>query len=276
MASSYMDLGAATAALENKAVEYREGLGSSSAGDTPVGIETVDEQKSAPTAGLESLLDGDFEDEDEEEDSDWVSSEEDTDDEYYEYNEGSDSDCDSALEELAASPKNVNVNVFGEDKPVDTKSPFARNSATESQKPVEVQTPSPPPISITQDKAMHDRITAALQTLSLPCHAPEEVPLTRVETNIDCPPTNTDSTTPPTEDIPTAVQAESHQEQPQGIPQTAPATLEAGSSMRNHSLDASLQRKLSSRSSSGSLRRLKTVCHKYVGRVLVPIRGKAN
>lgn len=170
------------------------------------------------------------------------------------------------------------VNVF-EDKPVDTKSSLTRNNATESQKPVEEQTPSPPPISITQDKAMHDRITAALQTLSLPCNKPEEVPLTRVETHIDCLPTNTDSTTPPTDDThseATTVQVESRPETPQQVPQQVPAPLAARSSMRNRSLDASLERKLSSRSSSGSLRRLKTVCHKYVGRVLVPIRGKAN
>lgn len=265
IASKYLEMGAATAALESKAIEYREGRGLSSADENhTVEVETADEAiTNTPSFGLEDLLNGDFEDDDEE-DSNWEESGKETDDEYYEYSEGSDSD--SELDEMAKVPRTEQALLpLAENKQVDDQPLLGPNNATEIQKPITKDTIPPPPASIIQDQATHDKITAALRRLSLPCNEPEEIPLARVETHIDRPMTK--SSAAPldiTRSEATAVPTESGQELPLKNFITAPVS----NSIRDPSLDASrLRRKLSMRSSPRGLpRRLKTVCHKYVGR----------
>ncbi|CAG7957250.1 unnamed protein product [Penicillium salamii] len=300
IASAYLDSGAAVAALETKAKEYRD---ASSNNDTH-SVEAVEEETpQVPGAGLVDLLNGDFED-DEEEDSEWEESDEETDDEYYEYCEGSDSDSNSDLEELARTSR------------IDLSQPIQQNEMSndaQAREPTyapKTQTTiakeeTPPPVSIIQDQAMHDRITAALQNLTLPSEEPEDVPLTRVETYID--PSMTTCTMSPThethrepEDVPltrvktyidpsmttcamsathethsedSAVQIESHQEPKLEHFATAPAhnTTKSGAE------SVALHRKISMRSSPGGIsRRLKTVCYKFAGRAMVPVRGKVN
>ncbi|CAG8416618.1 unnamed protein product [Penicillium salamii] len=268
IASAYLDSGAATAALETKAKEYRD---ASSDNDIHPVEAVKEETPQAPSAGLVDLLNGDFED-DEEEDSEWEESDEETDDEYYEYCEGSDSDSNSDLEELARTSR------------IDLSQPFQQKSSDEqareptdapqTQTTITKEETPPTPVSITQDQAMHDRITAALQNLTLPSEEPEDVPLTRVETYIDTSmPNCTMSPTHETHRGDTAVQIESHQEPKLEHFATAPTlnTTKSGAE------SVALHRKISMRSSPGGLsRRLKTVCYKFAGRAMVPVRGKVN
>ena len=280
IATAYLDLGAATAALETKAKEYRDATADNDA--TP-GVELAEDQtEQASGTGLVDLLNGDFDD-DEEEDSDWEESEEETDDEYYEYSEGSESD--SELEEIARGPQINTAQAPEESRGSSDEKARASNATTIQTATTKEDTP---PASITQDQAMHDRITAALQNLSLPSDEPEDIPLSRVETHIDpamtdlsrvethLEPAMTNLTISPThitfrED--TAVRVESRQEPTLEHCATAPA----GGARKPSLGSSSLQRKISMRSSPGRLsRRLKTVCYKYAGKAMVPIRGKVN
>jgi hypothetical protein len=362
LASSYLDMGAATAALQIKATEYRESREVSpdrktahlpAAGNTILNANFGEDEEDAdwkeaggaerheryeysegsdadseseseelantprievsrpheetmntvPGVALENILDGDFEGD--EEDSDWEESEEDSDDERYEYSEGSDIDSE---DEIAETPT-----IEEPHQPIPEKSstavepPIKVNNATNNPVSItEKQTPPPTTISIFKDQAMHDRITAALQSLSLPSNE-EEIPLARVETqidtssnepeessltraithidipnndsenrslarvntHIDCSANTAPFTDTQSED--TAVQAESPRETTREPPATAPA-----SSMPNSIQATRFRRNLSLRSSSGFPRRLKSVCSKFVGRAMVPIRGRAN
>lgn len=292
MASSCLDMEIATETLENKAIEYRRSREMLPANEpNPSKVETVAETKGDnASAGLEALLTGDYE-ENEEEDSDWEESEEETDDEYYEYCEGSDAESEMdeyEREEIMESPNSQSTLRIQDPKMTEniTHTAPEGNDTRENQEQQQEQkhfakddspSPSPPPVSIVQDQEMHDRITAALRTLPLPCHESEleEIPLERV-THIDRPMTH--STESPTDDErseATAVQTESNQETQ--CTTSATTTAPTGDVVRKPSFDATrLHRKLSRSSPAGLPRRLKTVCYKYVRRAMVPIRGQAH
>ena len=327
IATEYLDTNTATAALEKNAKEYHERCELSSADkNEPMEASAAEEPAQAvPSLGLMDILTEEFDEDDEEEDEEWEESDEETDedDEYYEYCEGSDSD--SEMEALAEISESEQKN------PLEGRQQAGEAPTKNFTKIPEHQTTAkdtPPPISIFKDQAMHDRITAALQNLSFTQAEPEDAPLARVETHVDCPQTDstacsadepeeaplarvlthidcpqtdstalskneseeaplarlethidrpkTDSTAYSTGDAhseATAVQTKSHQQTVLRHSVTAPAD-----NVRKASPDSpGLHRKFSLRSSpSGLSRRLKTVCHKYAGRVMVPIRGKAN
>ncbi|KAJ5746947.1 uncharacterized protein N7511_008643 [Penicillium nucicola] len=274
MASTYLDMSTATAALESKAMEYRESRTLSSADENKAfGIETKDETTHVPDIRLEDLLNEDFDEEDDDEDSNWEESEEDTDDEYYEYCSGS--DLDSELEELAMAPRIEVTEVTSlveEDQPSYEQPSLERNTII-TQEPVATETPTPTPISFIKDQAMHDRITAALQSLSIPNHEPNEIPLAKVETQID---NTANQSTPPTDDAnseATTIQIESSQEMPLEDSATVP-----DSEILDSSIDPNRLRRNSSigLSSRGFPRRLRTVCYKFVGKAMVPIRGRSR
>lgn len=322
-ASSLLDLQVATATLDDKAKEYCP-VSTSKTLPLPTGGE-INGNENTVTPGLKDLLTGEYEDEDEEEDSDWEESEEDTDDEYYEYCSGSDAELDDdeleavarttsfqqTIQEEKKSNANPTLNTNSTSKPTPNPNPNPSTSlsTTEETSPnqdkidskkeesIDVtkdETPSPQPVSIIQDQAMHDRITAALRTLPLPCHESEleEIPLQRVMTHVPRPPTQS-TVSPTTEDTQseaTAVQTRSNQEGTCAVVETsvtAPAApvvsvtgddLGRGRQKKKDSFDAErLQRKLSMRSSPADFpRRFKTVCYKYVRRAMVPLRGQAN
>lgn len=297
IATEYLDMSTATAALEKNAKEYHERCELPFVDNRePVQAEAADEPiQTAPSVGLWDILTEDF-DEDDEEDSEWEESDEDTDDEYYEYCEGSDSDSEmEALAEVSnielAKPLERTKHAGDAQPQVLTKMPEHKTASIGATKP---------PTSIFKDQAMHDRITAALRNMSFPPDEPEEAPLARVETHIDHPKMDTtaysadepedaplvrgqthierpktDSTAYSTDDAhseATAVQTKSHQQTILQHSTTAPVN-----NTRKASVDSAvLQRKLSMRSASGLSQRLKTVCYKFAGRVMVPIRGKTN
>lgn len=297
MASSCLDMEIAAETLENKAIEYRrsrELLPAHEPSKVETAIETTSGKDNAGT-GLKGLLTGDYE-EDEEEDSDWEESEEETDDEYYEYCEGSDAESETdeqerELEVIVESPNSQSTLRIREPKMTenithtapdvnDTSENHEREWEQKHMAQYESPSPSPPPVSIIQDQEMHDRITAALRTLPLPCHESEleEIPLARVVTHVDRPMAySTESPTDDERSEATAVQTESNQETQCTTSVTATATVPAGDMARKPSFDATrLHRKLSRSSPAGLPRRLKTVCYKYVRRAMVPIRGQAH
>lgn len=184
IATEYLDMSTATAALEKNAKEYHERCELPFVDNRePVQAEAADEPiQTAPSVGLWDILTEDF-DEDDEEDSEWEVSDEDTDDEYYEYCEGSDSDSEmEALAEVSnielAKPLERTKHAGDAQPQVLTKMPEHKTASIGATKP---------PTSIFKDQAMHDRITAALRNMSFPPDEPEEAPLARVETHIDHP-----------------------------------------------------------------------------------------
>ncbi|KAJ5754532.1 hypothetical protein N7533_004075 [Penicillium manginii] len=340
MASSCLDLEVATATLDNKAKEYSQGPELLSPVDDAKTCEPEIETDSHTQTdenevrlGLQDLLTGNFEDEDEEEDSDWSDeSDSDEDDEYYEYCSGSEAELDlDELEAVARTSTFQNAQNALQSELEEKKNAIIEERvleandiiANQQQEPVsttttttmpmsspfpanEPETPSPPPVSIIQDQAMHDRITAALRTIPLPCHESEleeiplqlarietqTIPLSRMETHtvplarVQTHRPATTSTVSPTEtdtSEATAVQTEGSSPETRCTTSvTAPPAVTvvgAGGMARKPSFDASrLHRKLSMRSSSagGLPRRLKTVCYKYVRRAMVPIRGESS
>ncbi|CAI7662958.1 unnamed protein product [Penicillium bialowiezense] len=313
-ATEYLDMGTATAALEKNAKEYHERCELSSVDDNePAEAETADEPvPTAPSVGLMDILTEDF-GEDDEEDSEWEESDEDTDDEYYEYCEGSDSD--SEMEELAelskielAKPLERAKQAGDAQTKVLTKIPERQTTAIGATNPPisifkdqamhdritaalrNMSLPPDEPEETTLEKVETHIDSPKTDSTACPTEEPEQAPLVQVETHIDHPKMDTtaystdepeeapltDSTACSTDDAhseATAVQTKSHQQTVLQHSITAPAA-----NTRKASLDSThFQRKLSMRSSaSGLSRKFKTVCYKYAGRVMVPIRGKAN
>lgn len=318
MASSCLDLEVAIATLDNKAKEYRQipELSPPTHDAKPAEPElelTTETTEDHTGAGLKDILTGNFEDEDSEEDSDWDESESETDDEYYEYCSGSDAELDEDELEAVARTSTLQQIQQTQSLPQSTKTPIKEEKELEEENSAErtgaiqeereegeeestlkedSDTPSPPPVSIIQDQAMHDRITAALRTIPLPCHESEleeiplarveEPPLTRVLTHVPRPQTRSTVSPDDTQSEATAVQTESNHDNRQCTTSaTAPAattTTATAIGTRKTSFDAGrLHRKLSMRSSPANLpRRLKTVCYKYVRRAMVPIRGQSS
>ncbi|KAJ5114159.1 hypothetical protein N7456_002693 [Penicillium angulare] len=283
LSSSYWDLKVATSELESRAIDYREGRDFQLPNHihpgkvlTPLGSQendnlTVDanESTSLNNTGKE---DYDEEEEESEDDDDWEESEEETDDEYYEYYEGS--DADSELEALATLDTNNAAPHNAATGPSEGPEIHQILSTSEGA-PLKDPSPPPPTTSIFQDQAMHDRITAALQQISIPLEDQNQAPIERTETQttkIAHPPVYsiTPPITPPADDTQseaTAVQTQSNQEPAREPP-----------AMKRKSFDAvQIHHKLPSDvPPNGIPRRLKTVCYKYMRRAMVPIRGKSH
>lgn len=292
-ALEFCDLSTATADLQRNAIKFRETRDLDPVHNThdETASPSPDETEENPRRNtLADLINGNFEDDEEDEDSDWDESEEETDDEYYEYCEGSDAESElDGLEAIAEAEQeaveDVSAKVSPElDENAEPAEPCEKKNTSETSA-------SPPPVPILQDQAMHDRITAALQKLSLPCEEVEPASSEPVESapaesepatleqiqsvsNRSIAPSTTPSTQY-TQSEATAVQTNSDQDAP---PLEASTVAQPEKPAQKTSFDAvRLQRKLSKSSSPADIpRRLKTVCHKYVRRAMVPIRAKAH
>lgn len=281
-ALDFWDLNTATAELRKHALKERETCNVETIEHAKV-IETpelpVNDQQEEPQHGtLADLINGDFED-DEEEDSDWEESEEETDDEYYEYCEGS--DADSELEALGTVAE-VEHDEKTITKPQSIQSEEKSDAPEKNEKEETKDASLPPTVPILQDQAMHDRITAALQHMNFsqadpePKPEPETVVLEPIQTQSDHSTSLSDSSsTRDTQSEATAVQTNSNQDAPHLQPSTIISPEKAA---QKPSFDAvRLPRKLAEGSVPTDIpRRLKTVCYKYVRRAMVPIRGKAQ
>ncbi|KAJ5223777.1 hypothetical protein N7468_008319 [Penicillium chermesinum] len=282
-ASEYLDLDIATADLQRDAAKYREACNlESTAEPRPTEIanlpapENEDEnEETSPRSALADLLNGNFEDEDEE-DSDWEESEEETDDEYYEYCEGSDVESELGEMRVVTGPEGDEPPSENQHTLYELPDKVSISEKEQSNSAPLPPAPTPPTASILQDQAMRDRITAALENMSFASGEPEPTPSeqTRTQSAHSTVPSTTSSSQDTQSDA-TAVQTNSNQDAPPLVPSvTAPPEKMT----RKSSLDAfGIHRKLSKSSSpNGIPQRLRTVCYKYVRRAMVPVRGKVQ
>jgi hypothetical protein len=294
MATWYLDQDKATASLQNKAMEYRETQESLLPAHTEAVTSAADttEKSSEDTVrkDIENFFNGDLEDDSD--DSDWdESSEEETDDEYYEYNEESEEE-DKDLRDIRRVHRVRTIHEVPEDDlPESSQSPpinLATPKHTDNKTDDATFTP---PIMSPEEQAAHDRITAALQRISAKFEDAEPVPLARVQTRTKFPLQQTPPQTDDSQSEATTIRPESGQDH-LSPPQTA---TERGSSApgttnvspvalvteRKASYDGTggqvAQGSLSRRASVAVIpRRIKTVCHRYVRRAMLPIRGKVH
>ncbi|OOQ88072.1 hypothetical protein PEBR_14823 [Penicillium brasilianum] len=293
MATWYLDQDTATASLQSKAIEYRETqkLLPSGHAEVVASTEDIDEDQREDTVrkDIENFFSHDLEDESD--DSDWdESSEEDSDDEYFEYNEESEEE-DEDIRGIRRMQRVRTIQELPEDDlPEMNQSPPINIAASKNADTTDDAAFTPPVMS-PEEQAAHDRITAALQRISAKFEDADPVPLARVQTRTKIP---LQHTPPPTDDSQseaTTIREESTRD-PLSPPQTA---TERGSSApgmtstapvapaleRKASYDGTgvivVQGSLSRRASVAVLpRRIKTVCHRYVRRAMLPIRGKAH
>jgi hypothetical protein len=294
MATWYLDQKTATASLQSKAIEYRETqeLLPSEHTEAVTSAEVTTENLSEDTVrnDIENSFNGDLEDDSD--DSDWdESSEEETDDEYYEYNEESEEEEDEDLGNIRRVHRVRTIHEVPEDDgPEMSQSPpinLATPKHTDNRTDDAIFTP---PIMSPEEQAAHDRITAALQRISAKFEDADPAPLARVQTRTKFPMQQTPPHTDDSQSEATTIRPESGHDQ-LSPPQTA---TERGSSApgttnvppvalvteRKASFDGTgeqvVQGSLSRRTSVAVIpRRIKTVCHRYVRRAMLPIRGKA-
>jgi hypothetical protein len=294
MANRYLDQDAATASLQRKAMEYRlrQQLLPSGHTEAVASAEGSVEKQIEDTVrkDIENFFSGDLEDDSD--DSDWSEySEEDTDDEYYEYNE----DSESEEEDIKGMRRTQRVRTIQEvpedDLPEMNQSPPINLATSNSADNRTEDATFTPPIMSPEEQATHDRITAALQRISAKFEEADPVPLSRVQTRTKFPLQQTPPATDDSQSEATTIRPDSNRD-PLSPPQTA---TESGSSApgTTHvapvalaiepkaSLDGAgvqvAQGSLSRRASVAVLpRRIKTVCHRYVRRAMLPIRGRAH
>jgi hypothetical protein len=294
MATWYLDQNMATASLQSKALEYRETQESHSAEHTEAVASaegTVEKQiEETVRQDIENFFSQDLEDDSE--DSDWSeSSEEETDDEYYEYNEESEEEDDDLRGIRRVHRVRTIQELPEDDLPEMNQSPPIKPTTPKHVDEATHDATFTPPLMSPEEQAAHDRITAALQRISAKFEEAEPVPLARVQTRAK----PLQQTPPPTGDShseATTIRPESVRDQ-LSPPQTAtergssvPGTIsavevEAPSTESKASFDGTgvqvTQGSLSRRASVAVIpRRIKTVCHRYVRRAMLPIRGKAH
>ncbi|KAJ5159777.1 uncharacterized protein N7482_006781 [Penicillium canariense] len=297
MATWYLDMDTAIASLQRKAMQYRETRESLSVhhSEASESINDVakDQTEDAVGKDIENFFSGDFEDDDE--DSDWdESSEEETDDEYYEYNEESEEEDDEELQGIRRLQRVSTIQEVPEDDLPERNPTSPANNTTRNEYTATDEATFIPPLMSPEEQAAHDRITAALQRISAKFEDPDPAPLVRVQTRTK---QAMQQTPPPTDDSQseaTTVLPESNPD-PSSPPQTATTATEraaSASEMANAARSASapirkasydgtgvqtLQAGLTRRASIAVLpRRLRTVCHKYVRKAMLPIRGRAH
>ncbi|KAJ5371087.1 uncharacterized protein N7496_007179 [Penicillium cataractarum] len=290
MATSYLDQDTATASLRSKAMEYRETQELPPSGHTEVvaSAKDADEDQSEENVrrDIENFFSRDLEEDSD--DSDWdESSEEDSDDEYYEYNEESEEE-DEDIRGIRRTQRVRTIHEVPEDDlPEMNQSPPINLTAPKNADTTD-DAAFTPPIMSPEKQAAHDRITAALQRISAKFEDADPVPLAR-RTKIPL-----QQTPPQTDDSQseaTTIRAESTcdplsppqtaTERGSSAPGTASAAPVAPTLERKASYDGTgvtaAQGSLSWRPSVAVLpRRIKTVCHRYVRRAMLPIRGKAH
>jgi hypothetical protein len=294
MATSYLDQDTATASLQSKAMEYRETqeLLPSEHTEAVTSAEDTAESPSEDVVknDIENFFNGDLEDDSD--DSDWdESSEEETDDEYYEYNEESEEE-DEDLRDIRRVHRVRTIHEVPEDHvPEISQSPpinLATPNHTDNRTDDATFTP---PIMSPEEQAAHDRITAALQRISAKFEDADPVPLARVQTRTKFPMQQTPPHTDDSQSEATTIRPESGHDQ-LSPPQTAtergssapgttnvpPVALVTGRKASYEGTGAEVaQGSLSRRASVAVIpRRIKTVCHRYVRRAMLPIRGKAH
>ncbi|EPS32744.1 hypothetical protein PDE_07704 [Penicillium oxalicum 114-2] len=232
---------------------------------------------------------------DENEDPDWCASseEEETEDEYYEYHEESESDN----EHTSLTHRMHRVRTIHElpedDVPELSRSPPIELAITQPDKDPNEASTMTPPVMLTEEQIANDRITAALQRISEKFEDAESVPLTRVSARVNRPLQPTPPSTDDSNSEATTIRPESGSE-PLSLLHTA--TDDVSSSLRlttraahgevpteqqTSSEDAHLGTarpgRLTRRASVTVLpRRIKTVCHRYVRRAMLPLRGKTQ
>lgn len=294
MATWYLDQNMATASLQSKAMEYRETQGSLSA-DHNEAVASVDDTvekqiEETVRQDIENFFSHDLEDDSE--DSDWrESSEEETDDEYYEYNE----EPEEEDEDLRGVRRVHRVRTIQE-LPEDDLPEMNQSPPTSLTTPKDVEerihdATFTPPLMSPEEQAAHDRITAALQRISAKFEEAEPVPLARVQTRAkpleQSPPPTGDSQSEATTIRPESVRdhlspLQATIERGSSAPGSICAVeLEAPATEPKASFDGTglqaTQGSLSRRASVAVIpRRIKTVCHRYVRRAMLPIRGKAH
>lgn len=293
MATWYLDQDTATASLQSKAMEYRETqeLPPSDNTEAVASAEDVDEDQREATVrrDIENFFSHDLEEDSD--DSDWdESSEEDSDDEYYEYNEESEEE-DEDLRGIRRTQRVRTIQEVPEDDlPEMNQSPPINLTAPKNADTTD-DAAFTPPIMSPEEQAAHDRITAALERISAKFEDADPVPVARVQTRTKIPLQQTPPPTDGSQSEATTIRAESTGD-PLSPPQTAiergssaPGTTSAAPVAPVLELKASYdgtgvtvaQGSLSRRASVAVLpRRIKTVCHRYVRRAMLPIRGKAH
>ncbi|KAF3385172.1 hypothetical protein F1880_002845 [Penicillium rolfsii] len=295
LATRYLDQDTATASLQSKAMEYRETQELLSSEQTEAVTSPEDNTKSPSEDPVRNDLDNFFngELEDDSDDSDWdESSEEETDDEYYEYNEESEEEEEEDPRDLRRVHRVRTIHEVPEDDlpeisqspPINLATPKHTDNSTDDAT-------FTPPIMSPEEQAAHDRITAALQRISAKFEDADPVPLTRVQTRTKFPMQHTPPHTDDSQSEATTIRPESGHDQ-LSPPQTAtergssapgttnvpPVTLETERKASFDGTDVQVaQGSLSRRASVAVIpRRIKTVCHRYVRRAMLPIRGKAH
>lgn len=293
MATWYLDQNMATASLQSKALEYRETQESQSAEHTEAVASaegTVEKQiEETVRQDIENFFSQDLEDDSE--DSDWSeSSEEETDDEYYEYNEESEEEDDDLRGIRRVHRVRTIQELPEDDSPEMNQSPPIKPTTPKHVDEATHDAPFTPPLMSPEEQATHDRITAALQRISAKFEEAEPVPLARVQTRAK-PLQQTPAPTGDSQSEATTIRPESvrdHLSPPQTATErgsSAPGTINAAELAPATESKASCdgtgmqatQGNLSRRASVAVIpRRIKTVCHRYVRRAMLPIRGKAH
>ncbi|KAJ5488761.1 hypothetical protein N7539_003651 [Penicillium diatomitis] len=307
--NTYLDTETAIAALQSRAAQHREPRKRAAPDHQslakPQGSRCLDRRMvKSNSAGdvertlgkrlerhIDGLLDDDIEDEDE--DPDWSESSEGerTEDEYYEYNEES---SESEDEPVGSAHRMHRVRTIQElpedDIPEISRSPPIGLVINANGKMAHNDDAFTPPIMSTEEQATHDRISAALQRISDKFEDAETVPLTRVSARENEPLQPTPPSTDDSNSEATTIRPESSPE-PLSLLQTA--TDEVSSSLRLTMRPAHDTLSPNQRTSSGEIhhvvlpgrltrrasvavlpRRIKTVCHRYVRKAMMPLRGK--